>query len=147
MILRKPYGFLIRHFKLIHLIISGILISNAVGIKYKTSKTEKINGSICSVILLAILIFIIVIAGIGAGLIVGLSTKYAITKDDLIIEYSNSVVVNKDKKEGTKILDKHYIDNYQLIFSVKIQNLLDLNIMMLNGIHLKHLMKKILNMI
>lgn len=39
-------------------IISGILISNAVGIKYKTSKTEKINGSICSIILLAILIYI-----------------------------------------------------------------------------------------
>lgn len=39
-------------------IISGILISNAVGIKYKTSKTEKINGSICSIILLLILIYI-----------------------------------------------------------------------------------------
>ena len=39
-------------------IIGGILISNAVGIKYKTSKTERINGSICSLLLFIILIYI-----------------------------------------------------------------------------------------
>lgn len=39
-------------------LIGGMLISCAVGIKYKTSKIEKTNGIICSVILVAALIFL-----------------------------------------------------------------------------------------
>ena len=38
--------------------IGGMLISGALGIKYKTSRFEKINGSICSVILLVVLIYL-----------------------------------------------------------------------------------------
>lgn len=39
-------------------LIGGMLISCAVGIKYKTSKIEKINGIICSIILFAALLFL-----------------------------------------------------------------------------------------
>lgn len=39
-------------------LIGGMLISNAVGIKYKTTKFEKINGIICSTILILVLIYI-----------------------------------------------------------------------------------------
>lgn len=38
--------------------VSGMLISSALGIKYKTSKFEKINGIICSVILVIMLVFL-----------------------------------------------------------------------------------------
>ena len=38
-------------------LIGGMLISNAVGIKYKTSRFEKTNGIICSIVLLVLLIF------------------------------------------------------------------------------------------
>ena len=39
-------------------LIGGMLISNALGIKYKTSRFEKTNGIICSVVLITILIYI-----------------------------------------------------------------------------------------
>lgn len=39
-------------------LIGGMLISNALGIKYRTSKFEKTNGIICSIILVAILTYI-----------------------------------------------------------------------------------------
>ena len=39
-------------------LIGGILISMALGIKYKENKTEKINGIICSVLLAGILIYL-----------------------------------------------------------------------------------------
>ena len=42
-------------------LIGGMLISSAVGIKYKTSKIERINGTICSLILLGALIYLIYI--------------------------------------------------------------------------------------
>ncbi len=42
-------------------LIGGMLISSALGIKYKTSKIEKINGTICSLILLFSLIYLIYI--------------------------------------------------------------------------------------
>ncbi len=38
--------------------ISGMLISSALGIKYKTSKFEKVNSIICSVILVIILVYL-----------------------------------------------------------------------------------------
>lgn len=40
-------------------LIGGMLISNALGIKYKTSKFEKVNGIICSILLILILTFFI----------------------------------------------------------------------------------------
>ncbi len=40
-------------------LIGGILISNALGIKYKTSKSEKINGFIASIILVIFLVFLV----------------------------------------------------------------------------------------
>ena len=91
-------------------------------------KTKKVNKKtknnkkkrIWKKILLVFLILIIVGAGICAGLIIGLSTKYAITKDDLIIDYSNSIVVDKDGKqlavlsaeENRKILTKSEMGEY-----------------------------------
>ena len=71
-------------------------------------------------ILIALIVFIIVMAGIFAGLIVGLSTKYAITKEDLIIELSNSIVVDEEEEtiavlsgtENRKILTKSEMGEY-----------------------------------
>ena len=71
-------------------------------------------------ILLAFLILIIIGAGICAGLLVGMSSKYAITKEDLIINLSNSIVVNSDEEElavlsGTenrRILSKSEMGQY-----------------------------------
>ena len=40
-------------------LISGILISNALGIKYKTTNFEKTNGVIASIILFVTLIFLV----------------------------------------------------------------------------------------
>lgn len=84
--------------------------------KTKNNKKKKIWKKI----LLALLILMIVGAGICAGLIIGLSTKYAITKEDLIIDYSNSIVVDKDGKqlavlsaeENRKILTKSEMGQY-----------------------------------
>lgn len=39
-------------------LIGGMLISIALGIKYKTSKTEKINGIICSIVLVLLLTYL-----------------------------------------------------------------------------------------
>lgn len=71
-------------------------------------------------IVIAIIVLIIVLAGIGAGLILGMTGKYAITKKDLIIDYSNSTVVDSDGnvlavlsgKENRKILSKSEMGEY-----------------------------------
>lgn len=84
--------------------------------KTKNNKKKKIWKKI----LLVLLLLIIVGAGICAGLIIGLSTKYAITKEDLIINYSNSIVVDKEEKqiavlsaeENRKILTKSEMGEY-----------------------------------
>lgn len=84
--------------------------------KNKKNKSKKIWKRI----LIAIIVLIIVMAGIFAGLIVGLSTKYAITKEDLIIELSNSTVVDSDEDtiavlsgtENRKILTKSEMGEY-----------------------------------
>ena len=39
-------------------LIGGFLISSAVGVKYKTSKFERINSIICSVILIVLLTYL-----------------------------------------------------------------------------------------
>ena len=39
-------------------LIGGMLISSALGIKYKTSKFEKTNGWICSILLVIILTYL-----------------------------------------------------------------------------------------
>ncbi len=88
----------------------------------KTTKNNKSNKKrkIWPKILLAFVVLIIVGAGICAGLLVGLSTKYAITKEDLIINLSNSVVVDDDEKqlavlsgtENRKILTKSEMGEY-----------------------------------
>ena len=38
-------------------LIGGMLMSCAVGIKYKTTKFERTNGIICSILLIGLLIF------------------------------------------------------------------------------------------
>ena len=90
----------------------------------KTKKVSKTKSNkkkrIWKKILLAFFILMIIGAGICAGLIIGLSTKYAITKEDLIIDYSNSIVVDKDDKqlavlsaeENRKILTKSEMGEY-----------------------------------
>lgn len=85
----------------------------------KKNKNAK-NKKVWKRILIAIIVFLIVMAGIFAGLIVGLSTKYAITKEDLIIELSNSTVVDSDENiiavlsgtENRKILTKSEMGEY-----------------------------------
>ena len=86
------------------------------GTKTKQNKKKKIWKRI----LISMLVLIIVLAGIFAGLIVGISTKYAITKEDLIIELSNSIVVDNDGKtisilngsENRKIISKSEMGEY-----------------------------------
>jgi len=90
--------------------------------KSNRSKTTKNNNKrkIWKKILLALLVLIIVCAGICAGLLIGLSTKYAITKEDLIINLSNSVVVDSSDSqiailsgiENRKILSKSEMGEY-----------------------------------
>ncbi len=91
--------------------------------KKKTNK--KLNQSkkkiIIKRIIIALVILMIIGAGILAGVLFGLfGGKYAITKDDLIIDYSNSVIVNQDgeviatlsAKENRKILTKAEMGPY-----------------------------------
>lgn len=90
--------------------------------KVKKTKTTKNNKKrrIWPKILLAFFILIIIGAGICAGLLVGLSTKYAITKEDLIINLSNSVVVDSESQqiavlngtENRKIISKSEMGKY-----------------------------------
>ena len=84
-------------------------------------KAKKNNKSrIWLKVLLVFVILIIVGVGICAGLLVGLSTKYAITKEDLIINLSNSIVVDSEEKqiavlsgtENRKILKKSEMGKY-----------------------------------
>ena len=87
--------------------------------KKKNNKKGK-KGKIIKRIIIAILILIVVAIAIFAGLIIGMSSKYAITKEDLIIDYSNSKVVNEDgdvlailsAKENRKILTKAEMGEY-----------------------------------
>jgi len=75
--------------------------------KEKNKKTNLSNkevkknkkGKIWKRILVTFFLLILIGAGICAGLIIGLSTKYAITKEDLIIQISNSVAVDQEGKE------------------------------------------------
>lgn len=96
--------------------------------KEKEDKTKKVNKKNKSIkkkkiwpkILLAFVILIIIGVGVCAGLLVGLSTKYAITADDLIINLSNSVVLDTDNNqiavlsgtENRKILSKNQMGSY-----------------------------------
>lgn len=91
--------------------------SNKKGTKSKNNKSRKIWKKI----LVVIVILAIIGAGICAGLIFGLfGGKYAITKEDLIIDYSNSTVVDQDGKviavlsaaENRKILTKSEMGDY-----------------------------------
>lgn len=90
----------------------------------KANKTKKIKNTnkkkIWPKILLVFGILIIIGVGICAGLIVGLATKYAITKEDLIINLSNSIVVDSETQqiavlngtENRKILAKSEMGKY-----------------------------------
>ena len=86
----------------------------------KRSKTKNNKKVIWKKILIAALVCIIVLAGIFAGLIVGISTKYAITKEDLIIELSNSIVLDDEGEtisilsgtENRKIISKNEMGEY-----------------------------------
>ena len=88
----------------------------------KGSKTKNNNKKkvIWKRILIAVVVLIIIAAGICAGLIFGLAGKYAMTKKDLIIDYSNSTVVDQDgkviavlsAKENRKILTKSEMGDY-----------------------------------
>lgn len=90
---------------------------NKKGTKSKNNKAKKIWKKIFVVII----VLVIIGAGICAGLIFGLfGGKYAITKKDLIIDYSNSTVVDQDGKviavlsaaENRKILTKNEMGDY-----------------------------------
>ena len=89
----------------------------------KANKTTKKNNKkkrIWPKVLLILGILIIVGVGICAGLLVGMSTKYAITEDNLIINLSNSVVVDAEGQqiavlsgtENRKILSKSEMGRY-----------------------------------
>ncbi len=93
----------------------------------KEKNTKKVNNKnntkkkkVWKKIVIAIIVLIIVLAGIGAGLIFGMAGKYAITKKDLIIDYSNSTVVDSEGnvlavlsgKENRKILSKSEMGEY-----------------------------------
>lgn len=98
----------------------------------KSNKTEKTNTKknnnkkskkkgILKKILIILIVLIIIGAGVLAGVIFGLfGDKYAITKQDLIINYSNSTVVDQDgdviatlsAEENRKILKKSEMGDY-----------------------------------
>ena len=87
--------------------------------KTKTNKNNK-KKKIWPKVLLAFGVLTIVGVGICAGLIVGLATKYAITEEDLIINFSNSVVVDSETQqiavlngtENRKIISKSQMGKY-----------------------------------
>jgi len=87
--------------------------------KARKTKTRN-NKKVWPKILLALVVLIIIGAGICAGLIVGLSTKYAITEEELIINLSNSIVVDSKEQqiailsgtENRKILSKSEMGKY-----------------------------------
>lgn len=84
------------------------------------NKGKKGKGKIWKKVLIAIVVLIIIAAGVCAGIIFGLAGKYAITKNDLVINYSNSTIVDKDgkilavlsAKENRKILTKNEMGEY-----------------------------------
>ena len=84
--------------------------SNSKKTKKETSTNKK--KKVWKKIVIAMIVLIIVMAGIFAGLIVGLSTKYAVTKEDLIINLSNSVVVDS---KGEQIAVLSGIENRKII--------------------------------
>lgn len=95
-------------------------IDNSKKTNKKTTKNKK-KRKIWKKILLFFVILVIILAGIFAGLIFGLmGGDYAITKKDLIIDYSNSIVVDQDgkiiatlsAKENRKILTKGEMGEY-----------------------------------
>ena len=84
------------------------------------SKNNK-NKKVWKKILMVLTVMIIILAGIGAGLIFGLmGGKYAITKEDLIIELSNSIVLDDNEDtiailsgtENRKIISKSEMSEY-----------------------------------
>ena len=103
-------------------------MKKTVDSKEKVNKTKKGSKAknnnkkkaIWKRILIAVVVLIIIVAGICAGLIFGLAGKYAMTKKDLIINYSNSTVVDQDgkviavlsAKENRKILTKSEMGDY-----------------------------------
>ncbi len=93
--------------------------------KTKQNKNNKKNNSkkksIVKKVIIIFVILLIIGAGILAGVLFGLfGNKYAITKDDLIIKYVNSVIVNDDgdliatlsAQENRKILTKAEMGEY-----------------------------------
>lgn len=89
--------------------------------KSKTSKNNTKKKIIMKKILVIVIILAIIGAGILAGVLFGLfGGKYAITKEDLIINYANSTVVDQDGKviatlsahENRKILTKKEMGDY-----------------------------------
>lgn len=86
---------------------------------------KKNNQSKKKVIIKRMIIAFVILAIIGAGILAGVlfglfGGKYAITKEDLIIDYSNSVIVNQDgdiiatlsAKQNRKILTKAEMGTY-----------------------------------
>lgn len=87
----------------------------------KKSTKPKKKRKIFRKILLFFVVLIIILAGVCAGLIFGLTGgEYAITKNDLIIDYSNSMVFDQEgnmiatlsAKENRKILTKSEMGDY-----------------------------------
>lgn len=87
----------------------------------KKQKSKNNNKRLWKKILMVLAVIIIILAGIGAGLIFGLmGGKYAITKEDLIIELSNSIVLDDNEDtiailsgtENRKIISKSEMSEY-----------------------------------
>ena len=109
-----------------------VVNTNTVNKKANSNKTKNQNkkakknkkgkkGKIIRRLLILLFILAIVGAGIFAGVIFGLmGDKYAITKDDMIIKYSNSTVLDADgnliatlsAKENRQILTKAEMGEY-----------------------------------
>lgn len=86
-----------------------------------TSKDKTKKKAIIKKIIIIFVVLAIIGVGILAGVIFGLfGGKYAITKDDLIIQYSNSVIVNDEEKiiatlsakENRQIITKEEMGEY-----------------------------------
>ena len=93
--------------------------------KNKSNKTAKKTNSkkkkVIKIIIITLLVIFIILAGILAGVIFGLfGGKYALTKEELIIDYSNSVVLDQENnviatlsaKENRKIISKDEMGEY-----------------------------------
>lgn len=96
-------------------------VSKGTNTKNNSKSKNNNNKRIWKKVLTVLAVLIIILAGIGAGLIFGLmGGKYAITREDLIIELSNSIVLDDEGDiiavlsgtENRKIISKSEMSEY-----------------------------------